>query len=141
MFESLKSTVGSMASGLGSWISGRKLAWTAAKQAAIPTGATAVAVATADEVSFARVAVCLLAVLLLPLVLFAPMRGLVARRSNLINAVLLGGYSLADVALALCAVEWVVSGWLSGLVFVAMSAGGFFYSLAMMTFAHRLETK
>ena len=64
MFESLKSMAGSMASGLGNWISGRKLAWTAAKQAAIPTGATAVAVATADEVSFARAAVCLLAVLL-----------------------------------------------------------------------------
>lgn len=116
------------------------LAREAVKRSIIPVGITAgTAYATADSVSMIRVLICLAVVVGVPVVLFALLRRLARMRSNLANALMLSAFVLLDLLCGLIAVKWTIAGWLSALVVVAMTVGGMFYSVWMMTFAVKLE--
>lgn len=123
------------------YISG-PLAREAVKRSIIPVGITVgAAYATADSVSMSRVLVCLMVVVLAPVVVFALLRRLARLHSNLANALTLAAFVLLDLLCGLIAVRWTIAGWLSALVVVAMTIGGLFYSVWMMTFAVKLEEK
>lgn len=139
MFEKFTSSIMNGMAQAGAWKAGKEAAWAAGRRAVVPAGATAVAVTAAGEVSVARVLFGVVITLLLPVVAFLPMRRIVSRQSNMLNAMLLGLFSIADALVALVAVEWHITGWTKGIVFAVMLAGGFFYNVAMMSFAHRLE--
>ena len=116
------------------------LAREAVKRSIIPAGITVgTAYATADSVSMARVLVCLAVVVLAPVVSFALLRRLARLRSNLVNALTLAAFVLLDLLCGLIAVRWTIAGWLSAAVVAALTAGGLFYSVWMMTFALKLE--
>ena len=117
------------------------LAREAVRRSIVPVGLTVgAACATADSVSIGRVLVCLAVVLLAPVVVFAPLRTLVARRSNMINAMLLASFVLVDLLSGFIAVRWTIAGWLSAAVLLTMTVGGLFYNVWMMSFALKLET-
>ena len=121
------------------YISG-PLAREAVKRSIIPVGITAgTAYATADSVSMTRVLICMAVVVVVPVVLFALLRRLARMRSNWANALMLSAFVLLDLLCGLIAVRWAIAGWLSALVVVAMTVGGLFYSVWMMTFAVKLE--
>lgn len=133
--------MGKLKKWLSEYVSG-PLAREAVKRSIVPAGLTAgAAYATADSVSMARVLVCLSVALLAPVALFAPLRRLARLRSNMANAMTLAAFVLLDLLCGFVAVRWTIAGWLSALVVVAMTVGGLFYSMWMMTFAVKLEEK
>lgn len=121
-------------------IAGR-LAKEAAKRGLVPAGGVvaAVAAAAADSVSWTRVALCLAALLLVPLLLFGALRRLVARRSNGVNAAVLAGFTAFDGALGLVALRGSPSGGLQMAVEGAFLVGGLLYTVWAMSYALRLE--
>ncbi len=117
-----------------------KLLLQTAKRGVLPAAATlATAYVTAEPLSPGRILLCMAGVLLLPVLFFAPVRTLVARRSNAVNALLLGGFTLADLLLGFVSVRGRIGGWMSALVVAVFTLGGFFYDVGMMSFALRLE--
>ena len=117
------------------------LAREAVRRSIVPVGLTVgTAYAMVDSLSIGRVLVCLAVVLLAPVVVFAPLRALVAKRSNMINAMLLASFVLVDLLCGFIAVRWIIAGWLSAAVLLAMTVGGLFYNVWMMSFALKLET-
>lgn len=102
--------------------------------ASIPT----IAAVVVSPVSWTLVLGCLLVAFALPLLAIVPMRKLVARKSNCVNAFLLGTLTLVDVACGLCAVGWTVEGWVASLVVLSFIVGGLFYNVWLLSFADRL---
>lgn len=110
------------------------------KRSLFPASLTlAVAYVTADTISWGRVITCLAGVLLLPVLVFLPIRWVVAQRSNRANAFLLAILTLTDLAFGFVAVRGRIAGWITALIVAALTLGGLFYNVGMMSFALRLE--
>lgn len=139
MLEKFTSSIMGSVSKVGAWKTGKEAAWAAGRRIVVPAGATAIAVTATDGVSVSRVVFAIVITLLIPVVAFLPMRRIVSRQSNTLNAMLLGFYCIVDAFVALVAVQWHITGWIKGTVFAMMLIGGFFYNVAMMSFAYRLE--
>lgn len=98
----------------------------------------AFAAVVASPVSWAFVLGCLLVAFALPLLAIVPLRKLVAKKSNGVNAALLGTLTLVDVTCGLCAVGWSVDGWVASLVVLSFIVGGLFYNVWLLSFSDRL---
>lgn len=110
------------------------------KRIVVPAGvAAAVAVWTATPVSWSRVVWASVAVVVLPLLFFAPVKSAVAKRSNVCNALLLFLFVAFDAISSAWAVRWSVDSWLAALVAAGMVVAGLFYDVWIMTFALKLE--
>lgn len=82
-----------------------------------------------------------LVALLLPVVTISFIRALVARRSNRINAYVLGIYTAIDMILAFFMVGGAFCSTSAVMVFLSASALAFLYNVSLMSFALRLETE
>ncbi len=82
----------------------------------------------------------ILSTLLLPIVTIAFIRTMVAKRSNKVNAFLLGTYTAIDAILAFFMIGGAfVNGWTT-MLFLAATAFAFIYNLILMNFALKLES-
>lgn len=93
-----------------------------------------------EQLYWPRILLSFLVAFMMPLVFFAAIRSLVAKRSNGVNAALLAGLTTFDVLAGFFSVFWQIPGWKSALVVLVFAIGGFFYTMWLMTFATRLET-
>lgn len=94
-----------------------------------------------EYIYWPRVMMSFLIAFLVPVLLFAPIRNLVARKSNGINAVLLIGLTVFDIVMGHFAVFWQVVGWKSSLIVLVFTVVGLFYNIWMMTFALKIGEK
>ena len=92
-----------------------------------------------EYIYWPRVMMSFLIAFLVPVFLFAPIRNLVARKSNGVNAALLAGLTVFDIVMGLFAVFWQVVGWKSSLIVAVFAIGGLIYNVWLMTFALKLE--
>lgn len=79
-------------------------------------------------------------VLLLPIFTISFIRTMVAKRSNLINAFMLGIYTLIDVIFAFFMIGGKFTGFFSVFLFLLAGSAAFVYNVALMSFALRLES-
>lgn len=113
----------------------------ALKRSIIPAGgAIVLGTSWVESVYWPRVLACFLAMSFVPILFFALIRNLVAKRSNYVNAVLLFTLTFVDLICGLVAVRWTLAGWLSTLIVFLFTVGGLFYSVWLMTFALKLES-
>ena len=87
-----------------------------------------------------RIAGFLLCMLMLPLVTFSFIRTLIAKRSNKINAAMLGILTVIDLILACLLVSGGFVSPAGVFLFLGAGAGGFFYNVFMLSFAKKLES-
>ena len=99
-----------------------------------------IAQATQTVAWYNRFLIFILAILLLPIVTITFLRTMVSKRSNGINAVVLGTYTVIGMILAFFMVGAAfTSAWCVGL-FIAASLLAFIYNFCMMSFALKLES-
>jgi len=82
----------------------------------------------------------LLAVLLLPVFTIGFVRTMVRKESNRANALVLGIYTAADIAVALLVLGGLPASWLDGFLILLSGVVAAIYNVAIMSFALRLET-
>lgn len=82
-----------------------------------------------------------LLVLLLPIVTISFIRTMVAKRSNKVNAFMLGVYTVIDMILAFFMVGGTFCSFAPVAVFLGASMLAFLYNVSLMSFALRLETE
>lgn len=110
------------------------------KRAVLPAGGIVVlTVLQADPISWLRVGICLMILLLIPALGIAGLRAIARRRSNAANAATLGLLVTIDLLLGLMSVRWTISGGLSAAIVGAFALGGLLYAVWMMTLATNLE--
>ena len=79
--------------------------------------------------------------LLLPIVTISFIRLMVSKRSNRVNAFVLGIYTVIDMILAFMMIGGVFSSFAVIVIFLLASVLAFFYNVSLMSFALRLETE
>lgn len=82
-----------------------------------------------------------LIVLLLPVVTISFIRTMVVKRSNRVNAFVLGVYTVIDMIFAFFLIGGTFGSFASVAVFLGASMLAFFYNVSLMSFALRLETE
>lgn len=104
---------------------------------------------SADEIEIAasafpwymRLLGFVLLVLILPVVTISFIRTMVAKRSNKVNAFVLGVYTVIDMILAFFMIGGTFGSFGVVFVFLVASIFAFFYNVSLMSFALRLETE
>lgn len=110
------------------------------KRAVLPAGGIVVLTVLQDDpISWLRVGICLMILLLIPALGIAGLRAVARRRSNAANAATLGLLVTIDLLLGLMSVRWTIAGGLSAAIFGAFALGGLLYAVWMMTLATNLE--
>ena len=79
--------------------------------------------------------------LLLPVFTIAFVRAMVAKKSNCVNALMLGIYTVVDLVFAFFMIGGRFSGFFSVLLFMAAGTVALIYNVALMSFALRLESE
>lgn len=113
------------------------------------SGATSASGRFADEVEIASSTVSwhmrflgfVLVALLLPVVTISFIRTMVAKRSNKVNAFMLGVYTVIDMILAFFMIGGAFNSFGVVIVFLVASMLAFLYNVSLMSFALRLETE
>ena len=101
---------------------------------------TPIAQATQTIPWYNRFLIFILVILLLPVMTISFLRSMVSKRSNGINAVILGIYTIIGMILAFFMIGAAFSSVLNVILFIAASMIAFTYNHCMMSFALKLES-